>query len=180
MPDASLGIRRRSGEVRAGRRSAPVNSALYRAELREASGRFGEALDGSSAPDSNAPSGVEARPRANGKFLFVGEQKLYVQGATYGTFRPDAEGHEFPARDVVSRDFEMMAASNVNAVRTYTPPPVWLLDEAQRHGLRVMVGLAAERYVGYLNDGRRPAEIARMVCERVGACWGHPGVLCYA
>jgi glycosyltransferase involved in cell wall biosynthesis len=156
-----------------------VNSALYRAELREAPGPSGEALDGSSAPDSSAPSRAEGRPRTNGKFLFVGEQKLYVRGVTYGTFRPDAEGHEFPARDVVARDFEMMAASNVNAVRTYTPPPGWLLDEAQRHGLRVMVGLAAERYVGYLNDGRRPAEIARMVCERVGA-WGHPGVLCYA
>jgi len=74
----------------------------------------------------------------------------------------------------------MMASSNVNAVRTYTPPPAWLLDEAQRHGLRVMVGLAAERYVGYLNDGRRPQEIARMVCDRIGTCWGHPAVLCYA
>src|SRR6266702_4396463 len=91
---------------------------------------------------------TSAGPTVRGKFFFVGERKLYVRGVTYGTFRADADGHEFPAPDLVSRDFKMMAASHVNSVRTYTPPPVWLLDEAERHGLRVMVGLAAERYVG--------------------------------
>jgi GT2 family glycosyltransferase len=121
-----------------------------------------------------------ARPTVRGKFLFVGERKLYVQGVTYGTFRADANGHEFPAPEVVSRDFETMATNHVNAVRTYTPPPTWLLDEAERHGLRVMVGLAAERHVGYLNDGRRDLEIARTVCGRAGASWRHPAVLCYA
>jgi GT2 family glycosyltransferase len=115
-----------------------------------------------------------------GKFLFLADEKLYVRGVTYGTFCPDEEGHEFPARDVVARDFELMAANNVNAVRTYTPPPVWLLDEAHRRGLRVMIGLAVERYVGYLNDGRGEAEIARLVCDGVGTCWGHPAILCYA
>ena len=157
-----------------------MSSALYRTAGRKESGRFGDPADGSRGRDSAAPSWTDARPRTDGKFLVAAGEKLYVRGVTYGTFRADAEGHEFPARDVVSRDFEMMASSNVNAVRTYTPPPAWLLDEAQRHGLRVMVGLAAERYVGYLNDGRRPQEIARMVCDRIGTCWGHPAVLCYA
>jgi GT2 family glycosyltransferase len=120
------------------------------------------------------------RPTTSGKFLFVGERKLYVRGVTYGTFRADGEGHEFPAPEVVRRDFEMMAANHVNAVRTYTPPPVWLLDAAERHGLRVMVGLAAERDVGYLNDGHRDSEIARIIRARADACLGHPAVLCYA
>ncbi len=171
----------RSAGREAGGRStaASVSSALYQAEGSKESGGLGEPLARSRGPE-NAPSRTDLRPRASGKFLFVGDETLYVRGVTYGTFRPDAEGHEFPARDVVSRDFEMMAAIDVNAVRTYTPPPAWLLDEAQRHGLRVMVGLAAERYVGHLNDGRRPSEIARMVCDSVGRCWGHPAVLCYA
>ena len=39
-----------------------------------------------------------------------------------------------------------MAASGINAVRTYTVPPRWLLDTAQRHGLRVLAG--------YRTDGR--------------------------
>jgi O-antigen biosynthesis protein len=127
-------------------------------------------------------SGAQPVPRvtARGKFLFLGDSKLYVRGVTYGTFRPDAEGHEFPAPDVVSRDFEMMSSSGVNGVRTYTVPPGWLLDEADRNGLRVMVGLAAERLVGYLNDGRREAQIAGILRDGVRECSAHPAVLCYA
>src|SRR6266446_2107963 len=76
------------------------------------------------------------RPKIRGKFIFVGEDKFYIRGVTYGTFRPDAEGNEFPTPDLVEQDFALMAANGVNAVRTYTPPPVWLLDTAERHGLR--------------------------------------------
>lgn len=124
--------------------------------------------------------GVNPRPTVRGKFIVAGERKFYVRGVTYGTFRADDDGHEFPSPDVVRRDFEMMAASRINTVRVYTPPPAWLLDEAERHGLRLMVGLAAERCIGYLNDSRRDSEIAHMVCDRAGACWSHPAVLCYA
>ena len=84
--------------------------------------------------------------------MFVGDDKLYVRGVTYGTFRPDDDGHEYPAAAVVERDFAHMAACGVNAVRVYTVPPRWLLDSAGRHGLRVMVGLPVERYVGLLAD----------------------------
>jgi GT2 family glycosyltransferase len=99
---------------------------------------------------------------------------------TYGTFRPGANGVEFPPLETVSRDFRSMRANDINAVRTYTVPPRWLLDEAGRIGLRVMVGLAAEREVGYLNDGRRARELADLVRRRVAECSGHPAVLCYA
>jgi O-antigen biosynthesis protein len=115
-----------------------------------------------------------------GKFLFVGDRKLYLRGVTYGTFRPDANGDEFPPPRTVAGDFRLMRANGVNALRTYTLPPRWLLDEADRHGLRVMVGLAAERYVGYLNDGREGHEIADILREHVVACAGHPAILCFA
>ena len=29
------------------------------------------------------------RPRVEGKYLFVGGQKLWIKGVTYGTFRPE-------------------------------------------------------------------------------------------
>src|SRR5438876_11427218 len=102
--------------------------------------------------NSPALAEIEARPSARGKFMFVGDDKLYVRGVTYGTFRPDDDGHEYPAAAVVERDFAHMAACSVNAVRVYTVPPRWLLDSAGRHGLRVMVGLPVERYVGLLAD----------------------------
>src|SRR5437660_12098634 len=92
------------------------------------------------------------RPRARAKFLFVGDRKLYVRGVTYGTFKPDEDGDEYPAYEVVRRDFAQMVAKGINAVRTYTPPPPWFLDLAAQSGLYVMVGLALERYVGYLID----------------------------
>ena len=58
------------------------------------------------------------RPRAGGKFLFAGGEKLYLRGVTYGTFRPTADGDEFPEPAVVEKDFELMAAHGINAVRT--------------------------------------------------------------
>src|SRR5436309_15520483 len=85
------------------------------------------------------------RPRAEGKGLFVGADKLYVRGVTYGTFRPNEAGDEFPEPDQVERDFALMASHGINAVRTYTAPPRALLDAALRHCLRVLVGLAGER-----------------------------------
>src|SRR5439155_4791646 len=91
------------------------------------------------------------RPRVQGKFIFVGGEKLYVRGVTYGTFRPNEQGEEFPAPEVVEGDFAQMAANGVNAVRTYTPPPLWLLDAAHRQGLRIMAGLPVERSVAFLD-----------------------------
>ena len=38
------------------------------------------------------------RPQVRGKFLYLGEQKLWIRGVTYGTFRPDAAGNEFARR----------------------------------------------------------------------------------
>src|SRR4051794_2732960 len=78
-------------------------------------------LNGHTPADPRPGSG--ARPRAAGKFLAVGDTKLYVRGATYGTFAPDAAGVDYPAPAVVAADFAAMAAAGINALRTYTPPP---------------------------------------------------------
>lgn len=94
----------------------------------------------SSAP-SPGPSDT-SRPRARGKFLERDGQKRYVRGVTYGGFAPNAAGEEFPERETVAADLAAMAANGVTTVRTYTCPPVWLLDEARAHGLDVMVGIA--------------------------------------
>ncbi|MDQ3929039.1 MAG: glycosyltransferase, partial [Chloroflexota bacterium] len=120
------------------------------------------------------------RPRAQGKFLFAGEEKVYVRGVTYGPFRPSEKGSEYHSPDAVERDFAQMAANGLNAVRTYTTPERWLLDIAQRHGLRVMVGLSWwEQHLASLNDNKRVQSIKEHTRAGVSACVGHPAVLCY-
>src|SRR5260370_20094352 len=86
-------------------------------------------------------SGCGMRPRVQGKFIFVGDEKLYVRGVTYGTFCLDEDGNETHDPRVVEQDFALMAANGLNAIRTYTVPPSWLLDAAQQHARHRMAGL---------------------------------------
>jgi GT2 family glycosyltransferase len=124
------------------------------------------------------PLAESVRPEVKGKFLVIGDQKFYVRGVTYGPFNADHNGDEFHD-DVVDRDFKKIAANGMNVVRTYTVPPRWLLDTAQRHGLRVMVGLPWEQHIAFLDDRKRRRSIQKGVLKGVQACAGHPAVLCY-
>jgi GT2 family glycosyltransferase len=106
-------------------------------------------------------------------------EKFHVRGVTYGTFR-GPEGSAFPAPERVREDFAAMAAAGINSVRTYVPPPAWLLDAALDHGIRIMAGFAWEQHVAFLDDPERPRQIAARVGEQVRACAGHPAILCYS
>ena len=128
-----------------------------------------------------SPGGGEtplARASVRGKFLMVGEQKLLVRGVTYGTFGTGEDGHELPPRAVVERDLCAMARNGFNALRTYTVPPRWMLDLAQDVGLRVLVGIPAER--GCLRDRKGRRDAVRAVAEAVRSCAGHPAVLAFS
>ncbi len=129
---------------------------------------------------TNKPLQAEAcRPRQQGKFFFT-EQKLYIRGVTYGTFHPDENGDAYPPAARVDQDFALMPAHGINAVRTYTAPPRWLLDLAHRHGLVVMIGLPWEQHITFLDDPQRRRSIIDRVRNGVRACAGHPAVFAYA
>ncbi len=115
-----------------------------------------------------------------GKFLFIGEEKLYVRGVTYGPFRPGQDGTEYPNPARVAQDLEAIAAIGINTIRTYNVPPRWFLDAAQCAHLRVMVGLPWEQHVAFLDDSRTARAIEARLREAVRKCAGHPAVLCYA
>jgi hypothetical protein len=119
------------------------------------------------------------RPAVRGKWIVVGGETFWVRGVTYGTFRPDAAGNEFHDRQKVERDLARISAQGLNAIRTYTVPPPWLLQAAHRHGLRVMVGIPWEQHVAFLDDARLPNVIEDRVRAAVAACAGHPAVLSY-
>jgi O-antigen biosynthesis protein len=116
-----------------------------------------------------------------GKFLFQGTEKFYVRGVTYGAFRPDAAKNEYTNLAQIERDFDQMAASGINTVRIpHTVPPRHLLDAAERHRLKVMIGLSAEQYAGYLIDTTKRFDVAGAIRAKVRSVAGHPALLCYA
>jgi GT2 family glycosyltransferase len=130
-----------------------------------------------------APASAQATApvAARGKFLFAGTEKFYVRGVTYGAFRPDTAKNEYTDLAQIDRDFAQMAESGINTVRIpHTMPPRALLDVAKLHGLRVMVGLSAEQYAGYLIDTQKHFDIAGAIRAKVQTCRGHPAILCYA
>jgi GT2 family glycosyltransferase len=120
------------------------------------------------------------RPRTAGKFLFSGEEKFWIRGVTYGTFAADAQGREDHHPEVVKRDFSLMVANGINAIRTYTVPPKWFLDTALRYGLRVFIGLPWEQHIAFLNEKGRAQAIEARLCAAVRTCTGHPAILAYA
>lgn len=108
-----------------------------------------------------------------GKFLSVGNEKFYCKGVTYGPF---SEGRL--NRRVVARDLIRMSAHGVNAIRTFAVPPIWLLDMAAKHGVRVMVGVAWEQHIHFLDEPERVLSIVSSVRDAVERMNGHPAVLC--
>ncbi len=120
------------------------------------------------------------RPKTKGKFIYIGEEKFWVRGVTYGTFGSLETGTDYPAPEVVDRDFAAIALNGMNAVRTYSVPPRWLLDTARKHGLRIMVGLSWEQHIAFLEDKKRAKAIATRVHQEIRRCAGHPAILCYS
>ncbi len=120
-----------------------------------------------------------SRVRAAAKFFYDDAKKFWIRGVTYGTFEPH-EGSDYPPQGHVALDFAMMREAGVNTVRVYTAPPTYLLDEAARHGLRVIVGLAWMQHVCFLDDAGLSRQIREQVERDVKTCAGHPAVLAFA
>ena len=136
-------------------------------------------------PNDTSPvslTDIKQRPRVAGKFISVGDKKLWVKGVSYGAFQPDANKREYQNLEKIDRDFAQMATAGFNTVRIpHTMPPRELLDIAQRNGLWVMVGLSAEQYAGFLIDTDKEApDVLDLVRSKVRSVAGHPALLCYA
>ena len=122
----------------------------------------------------------ETRAAVDGKFLSLGRDRFLVKGVSYGTFAPDAAGDQFSAPDVVSADFARMREAGFNTVRTYTVPAPRVLDEAARHGLRMMLGLPWPQHVAFLDDPDLCRGIRADIIARVRELSGHPAALVFA
>jgi GT2 family glycosyltransferase len=161
-----------------GRRAGTTNVRLIeRQQRRPERPRADHVLTVTVAPCVE-PAFLAERAKARGKFLET-EEKLYIRGVSYGSFRPGVHG-DYPDPATVAADFAAMSGAGFNTVRIYTAPPTWLLDCAADHGLRVMVGLAWEQHVAFLDDRATRRSIETRVRAGVAACARHPAILCYA
>src|SRR5262249_35972220 len=97
----------------------------------------------------------------------------------YGPFATGAHGAQFPDPAMADRDFALMAQAGVNTVRVFTPPPVWLLDAAQRAGLKILAGLPWSQHIAFLESSASRDAVRRAVAAGVRDCRRHPAISGY-
>jgi glycosyltransferase involved in cell wall biosynthesis len=118
------------------------------------------------------------RLQVRAKFFFEGETKFYLQGVTYGPFRPATEGApNLPAPENVAEDFRLMRGLGINVLRIYHSPPRWFLDLAREHRLRVMVTIPWHKRVLFLDEREAVQTIQKNVALAAQANAGHPALL---
>jgi glycosyltransferase involved in cell wall biosynthesis len=123
------------------------------------------------------PAGMPIR--VSGKFFFAGDEKYFVKGVTYGPFEPGADGTQFPAPAQAARDFAQMAELGANTLRVFTVPPLWLLDEAEKAGLKVLAGIPWSQHVTFLDDKAVEKQILDSVGDAVTGMQRHPAIFAY-
>lgn len=116
---------------------------------------------------------------ADGKFFRAGEEKFFIKGVSYGPFARDANQDALPAREQVERDFRLVRELNANTLRVYHPPPMWFLDLAVEHGLRVLIDITWSKHLCFLDSPRLQQEAHQAVSAVVAVNKGHPAVFAY-
>jgi hypothetical protein len=106
---------------------------------------------------------------ARGKYLFDGARKFFARGVSYGPFPENSRGERYPEPARVAADFALMTQMGVNAVRCYVPPPPWLLEEAIRYNLRLMVGIPWPFHMAFLDSPQMAADIRVAIRKGVEA-----------
>jgi GT2 family glycosyltransferase len=117
-----------------------------------------------------------ARVRVSGKYFRAGEEKWYARGFCYGPFAPNSAGEFLPERERVDLDFAHIRRLGATCVRTYYPPPLWLLDTAARHELRVFVDVPWEKHRCFFEDWPAQQLARKVVAEAAQQLGGHPAL----
>jgi glycosyl transferase family 2 len=110
-----------------------------------------------------------ARLIARGKYLFEGERKFYARGVSYGTFALNSRGEPFPEPERTDADFALMRELGANVVRTYEPPPPWMMEQAAKHGLKVMLGIPWASHLAFLDSREMTREIRNTIAGTIEA-----------
>jgi GT2 family glycosyltransferase len=120
------------------------------------------------------------RIRLDGKFLVRGNQRLRIQGVTYGPFASNSDGEPFPSPEDVSEDFARMQSAGINAIRIYHIPPDWLLYQADEQGISVCIDVPWPKHLCILDRREAQREARQLVSQAVKRGQGHPSALAYS
>ena len=140
-------------------------------------------LRGSAVPllfeSRREPLSVSEKVTLSGRFFFANNEKFFLKGVTYGPFSPSRQGVPFPEPSRVEMDFALMSELGANCVRTFTPPPEWLLDMAADFDLRVVIGIPWAQHVSFLDSARTQTEVRKTISRSVEVCRPHPATFAY-
>ncbi len=108
-----------------------------------------------------------ARLVSHGKYLLDGAQKFYIRGVSYGPFAPNSRGERYPEPERAAADFALMSRLGANVIRLYVPPPPWMVEEAQKAGLRMMLGIPWPFHMAFLDSPDMMREIRDAIRKTV-------------
>jgi cellulose synthase/poly-beta-1,6-N-acetylglucosamine synthase-like glycosyltransferase len=141
-----------------------------------------DTIGGMDSPETVIESvpAADHRIRVDGKYFARGQERLRVQGVTYGPFAPNLHGEPYPSPERVSADFRMMRGLGINALRTYHAPPAWLLDKAEENRIRVLLDAPWAKHLCFLESASLQQEARRMVRQTAQLGPRHPSILAYS
>ncbi|MDZ4787747.1 MAG: glycosyltransferase [Blastochloris sp.] len=120
-------------------------------------------------PDSN-------RITIAAKFFFEGDHKFFIQGVTYGPFRPGADNVHLTSPEQARKDFTQIAAAGFNLLRLYHSPPRWFVDLAWEFRLRIITTIPWPLRGLFLNNQETKRQIRENARIAAAAHAGHPAI----
>lgn len=136
-------------------------------------------LPGTSHADTHR-SVASLRVSVDGKFFRLGERKFPIKGLTYGPFAPNENGEPFASPVQTHRDFDLIRQLGANLIRIYEAPPVWFLDLASEHELKVLVDLPWNKDTCFLDSSRAQRDLRDRLCQLIRPATGHKALLGYS
>jgi endo-1,4-beta-mannosidase len=96
-------------------------------------------------------------------FLVEGSAKFTLRGVSYGPFRPDRDGEQFPDEETLRNDLHLIRSLGANTIRVYHVPPPRVRLAAEEFGIRLVVGIPWAQHIRFLDSRETRGEIRRRV-----------------
>ncbi len=130
------------------------------------------------------PDPIRTEPALNGRWCAHGKwfrhdngRKVWLNGVTYGPFKPNHAGQPWPEAPRLRTDIAKIVNLGFNVIRTYDPPSAALLDACAEHGLRLMVGVPWTQHADFYADTQLQTEAEHAVRLTARSLRDHPLVI---